>query len=872
MERIDIIVPVYNGYEDVIKCYHSLMKYTDFDECRIIFIDDNSPDARILPLLKSFEAKNNIIVKHNEENLGFSSNVNIGMKMSESNDVILLNSDTIVTKNWVNKIHAAAYSSEEIATVTPLSNAATLCSYPNFCEDNKIPTGMTVDSMAKLVENVSLKKYPRITVAVGFCMFIKRKVIQEIGYFDAKTFGRGYGEENDFCNRAEQMGYIHVMADDTFIYHKGTASFDTEEKRKLIEEHNKILDERYPEQMKNNAQYCAENPDQYIRDNINIYRLLNNGRQTILYLIHADFRDDCPERHGGTQYHVKDLTDGIKYEKNIIVAAREDVYLNVTIYVDDQMETFKFNIDKYDGFQKIHDRKLRTVLKNILVAFHVDLIHVHHVQRLSLDIFELAKELKIRIIMTLHDFYMLCPTCKAVDETGKFCEFSDVDKCDNCLRCKKMIAPTVSWIEKWRKLTFEAMDSCDCLITPSENCKNYFTRVYPELENKIFVISHGIADVEKCSTIQNISNYKAIKETGMHTFIDCCLEQAAGLNRICGWTFIEDKDSSNYQIIIKIDSGENTEYYFAKKEQRTDISQVYENKKYEMSGFELTVPYSKYAGKKLIVSVLMKNGNEIYTNEETYSYNIAQYLPNSKLRIAFIGGVTVEKGTKTIKKLIDSFDSKIVSWYQFGEVGDEELLNLKVDNYIKTGKYDREEISGLLEGYGIDIVCILSCWPETYCYTLSEAFSAHKPVIGVNIGAVGERINKDNGWLVSTENSFDEIRNIINDILKNNEILQEKDRTINTIYLKSTQEMCKEYINLYNKYGLRSFENLFNVDYQFVFNASEYSFVTEKEKSLKSDFEELQNRCNQLEDVIQDINATKSIKFVKKMRKILIGK
>ena len=872
MDRIDIIVPVYNGYEDVIKCYHSLMEHTDLEKCRIIFVDDNSPDAKILPLLKSFEIKDKIIVKHNEKNLGFSANVNIGMKMSESNDVILLNSDTIVTKNWVNKIHAVAYSSEEIATVTPLSNAATLCSYPIFCKDNKIPAGMTIDSLAELVESVSLKQYPRITVAVGFCMFIKRKVIQEIGYFDAKTFGRGYGEENDFCNRAEQVGYIHVMADDTFIYHKGTASFDTEEKRKLIEEHNKVLDERYPEQMKINAQYCEENPDQYIRDNINIYRLLNNGRQTVLYLIHADFREDCPERHGGTQYHVKDLTDGVKYEKNIIVAAREDVYLNVTIYVDNQMETFKFNIGRYDGFQKIHDRKLRTVLKNILVAFHVDLIHVHHVQRLSLDIFELAKELEIQIIMTLHDFYMLCPACKAVDDTGKFCEFSDINKCDNCLQCKKMIAPTVNWIEKWRKLAFEAMDSCDCLITPSENCKSYFTMVYPKLENKICVISHGIADVKKTSTIQNMSTYKKIKEKSMHTFIDCCLEQSAGLNRICGWSFIEGNDSSKYQVIIKINSRENTEYYYAEREQRVDIAKAYGNKKYEKSGFEITVPYSKYAGKKILVSVLMKKGDEIYTNEEVYTYNVTQYLPNSKLRVAFIGGVTVEKGTKIIKKLIDSFDSKVVSWYQFGEIGDEDLLNVKADNYIKIGKYDREEISSLLDGYGIDIVCILSCWPETYCYTLSEAFSAHKPVIGVNIGAVGERINKDKGWLVSVNNSFDEIKELINDILNNNEMLKEKIKSISTIYLKSTQEMCKEYINLYNKYGMKSSESSFNADYQFIFNASEHSFATEKEKTLKSDFEELQNRCNHLEYTIQDIYATKSIKFVKKMREILIGK
>ena len=176
-------------------------------------------------------------------------------------DVILLNSDTIVTKNWVEKIVACAYREAEIGTVTPLSNSATLCSIPIMCQDNPIPDNCTIDELADIVEKYSLKKYPRITVAVGFCMFIKREVINLVGTFDAETYERGYGEENDFCNRAEQYGYKHVMCDDTFIYHKGTASFNTEEKRKLCEAHDRILQERYPMQMRKNHIYCVTNPE-----------------------------------------------------------------------------------------------------------------------------------------------------------------------------------------------------------------------------------------------------------------------------------------------------------------------------------------------------------------------------------------------------------------------------------------------------------------------------------------------------------------------------------------------------------------------------------------------------------------------------------
>ena len=98
------------------------------------------------------QKKNNVIVIHNESNKGFSNNINLGMSQSQERDVILLNSDTIVTKNWVEKMVACAYSDSSIGTVTPLSNNATLCSVPNFCEENTLPEGMSVDQMANIVE------------------------------------------------------------------------------------------------------------------------------------------------------------------------------------------------------------------------------------------------------------------------------------------------------------------------------------------------------------------------------------------------------------------------------------------------------------------------------------------------------------------------------------------------------------------------------------------------------------------------------------------------------------------------------------------------------------------------------------------------
>ena len=157
IKSVDIIIPIYNAYEDLVICLDSIYKNTDLNKNRLILINDNSPDPRIKEILDK-QIKKNVIVIHNEVNKGFSNNINIGMSQSDDNDVILLNSDTVVTSNWVEKIEKCAYHDSAIGTVTPLSNNATLCSVPLFCEENKLPEGMSIEKAGQIVENCSLRK------------------------------------------------------------------------------------------------------------------------------------------------------------------------------------------------------------------------------------------------------------------------------------------------------------------------------------------------------------------------------------------------------------------------------------------------------------------------------------------------------------------------------------------------------------------------------------------------------------------------------------------------------------------------------------------------------------------------------------------
>ena len=143
----DIIIPIYNAYDYVQKCIETVILHTDLKRHGLILINDKSSDTRIKPLLDDFKAQHstlNIKLIHNQSNLGFVKNVNLGLTTS-TQDVVLLNSDTEVTSGWIDKLEACAYSKDCVATVTPLSNNATLASVPDFLVENQLPSHLSLD-------------------------------------------------------------------------------------------------------------------------------------------------------------------------------------------------------------------------------------------------------------------------------------------------------------------------------------------------------------------------------------------------------------------------------------------------------------------------------------------------------------------------------------------------------------------------------------------------------------------------------------------------------------------------------------------------------------------------------------------------------
>jgi len=210
---VDIIVPVYRGLEDTRRCIESVLAADNQTPWRLIVINDASPEPEVTAWLREVAPRDpRIVLLENDENLGFVGTVNRGMALSEQDDVLLLNSDTEVTGNWLDRIRSAAYGDQKIASVTPFSNNATICSYPRFCEDNDLPAGWDIARLDALFARVNAGQVVDVPTGVGFCMYIRRDALRQLGLFDVEHFGKGYGEENDFCIRAYKAGWRNLQA------------------------------------------------------------------------------------------------------------------------------------------------------------------------------------------------------------------------------------------------------------------------------------------------------------------------------------------------------------------------------------------------------------------------------------------------------------------------------------------------------------------------------------------------------------------------------------------------------------------------------------------------------------------------------------
>ncbi|WP_416820309.1 methyltransferase domain-containing protein [Delftia tsuruhatensis] len=450
-QPVDVIVPVYRGLDDTRNCIESVLASPCRTHWQLVVINDASPEPEVTAWLREKAAQEpRITLLENEENLGFVGTVNRGMALNTAHDVLLLNSDTVVANDWLDRIRQAAYGDARIASVTPFSNNATICSYPRFCEGNDLPPGMDTAAIDALCARTNPGQVVDVPTGVGFCMYIRRDSLTAVGLFDTEHFGKGYGEENDFCQRAAAAGWRNLHLLDTFVLHTGGVSFG-ESKSPRERAAMETLRRLHPRYEADVMAFVQADPARTARLALDVARLQAEAAQqpVVLAVLH--------DRAGGTVRHVRELAQFLQ-GKALFLMLSPAAGGVVVLRRAEEKEAFELAFRINDQMEEL-----------VQALRQLGVVHVHYQHLLghSEAILDLPARLGTAHDFTAHDFYTYC---KNISLTGIDNRYIVPPRAGECGCCEPTdTAPYAGTVAQWRHRNALLLNNARHVLAPSQD-------------------------------------------------------------------------------------------------------------------------------------------------------------------------------------------------------------------------------------------------------------------------------------------------------------------------------------------------------------------------------------------------------------------
>ncbi|GHA06360.1 glycosyltransferase [Oceanisphaera arctica] len=451
MNPLDVIIPVYRGLQETQECILSTLPRLP-EWAQLIVINDASPEPGLTAWLRQQAAEGAFTLLENEHNLGFVGTVNRGMELNPERDVLLLNSDVEVpASDWLERMREAAYAHDKVASLTPFSNNATICSFPNFCADNDLFAGLNVTELDAVFAQLSLADpLVEVPTGVGFCMYMRRNCMDAVGLFDEATFGKGYGEENDWCQRAAKAGFVNYHQLNVFAYHKGGVSFQEEgdpRKAKAIE----LLLGLHPDYNDQVQRFIAADPAKKARRMAALAIIRCHPAPVILLVSHC--------LGGGVNQHLAELQsfygDGTCFLRLTPANTAGGVWLHLSAAASDGMH---FNLQQPEQHQELLD---------LLRWLGVARMHLHHTLGVPEPVLELPQQLGCGYMMTIHDYYLLNANPSLTDAQGRFAGDEARQRDAQCAQHYPL--PEGMSAAGWREAHLPLLQGAEQVVFPSQD-------------------------------------------------------------------------------------------------------------------------------------------------------------------------------------------------------------------------------------------------------------------------------------------------------------------------------------------------------------------------------------------------------------------
>lgn len=471
--QVSIIVPVYAGVQETLRCLWSVLDADTEVPFELVVIDDCSPDPALSAFLRELAGLGLIRLLVNAENQGFVATANLGLSLHWDRDVVLLNADTRVHPGWLDRLVAHGRAEPRAASITPLSNHATICSYPQMPRGNPPPHDPDDAELDRLAALANPGRHVSAPTGVGFCMWMRRAALDQVGLLDTQRFGRGYGEENDWCLRASAAGWQHLLAADVFVLHQGSVSFSGETSPR-VRAAMATLAERHPHYAAEVDAWIAADPLRPARARLDAARLREHvGTRVVLMISHA--------RGGGTARHEREQAHRLHQEQGL-----------GTLFLRPSRQSGCVSLCAADGAPLANLDGLPAepdgLLAELLAMFELVQVQLHHLIDHPASLREhlpgLCRRLGVPLSITVHDYHAICPRTNLVDASGRYCGEPDAAGCRRCLQRDGLLRSS-GGIQPWRAAHRQLLQAADEVIVPDVDVLQRLRRYVPGLAAEV---------------------------------------------------------------------------------------------------------------------------------------------------------------------------------------------------------------------------------------------------------------------------------------------------------------------------------------------------------------------------------------------------
>ena len=428
--RVVVIMPVYKGRGETLRAIYACLSAPQNTPFTLLAVNDRSPDPQLTAELAELAGRGLFHLVENQNNLGFVRSVNRGLSLRQGRAVVLLNSDAQVFGDWLDRLVAHAEAAETegrppVGSVTPLSSNATICSYPKFNANNAMALEILRPELDQAAKALNCGRSVEVPTGVGFCMYMTAAALDAVGTLDAVAFGKGYGEENDWCMRARKAGFSNLLAEDVYVYHAGQISFGLDPGGEYDQGQAALL-AKHPDYPALVGQFVQADPGRRGRARLDLYRLARHFRgRAVLFVTHS--------WGGGIQRHIDDMIARLKAEGTAVVLLSVDRARNIQVNVSYRSREFVY-LPSLDSLYLPRDAEAVSAFIDQLAPL---LIHVHSLAGLRWNaaraLMDLVAGSGRPYAWTLHDFSPVCHRNHLVMPDGRYCGLAPVPVCRDCL-------------------------------------------------------------------------------------------------------------------------------------------------------------------------------------------------------------------------------------------------------------------------------------------------------------------------------------------------------------------------------------------------------------------------------------------------------